>query len=143
MTPLVALALASADGAPSTSPQAALVEAAVQVVRDYYAAVSRRDYRGAYAIWHGHQDYSHFRRGYAQTVRVHVRPLPPFRIEGAAGSAYADVRVRVDASLRSGKRQHFVGNYVLRRVNDIPGSTAEQRQWRIIDAHLRKVPAGG
>jgi len=143
LTLLVALALASADGALSRSPRAGSVEAAVQVVRDYYAAVSRRDYRGAYAIWHGRQDYSHFRRGYAQTVRADVRPLPPFRIEGAAGSAYADVRVRVDASLRSGKRQHFVGNYVLRRVNDIPGSTAEQRQWRIIDAHLRKVPAGG
>ena len=140
---LVALALAIAAGAPATSPQEASVEAAVQVVRDYYAAVSRRNYRSAYAIWHGRQDYSHFRRGYAQTVRADVTPLPPVRAEGAAGGVYAVVRVRVDASLRPGKRQHFIGSYGLRRVNDVPGSTAAQRRWRIIDAHLRKVPAGG
>lgn len=143
MTPLIALALATAERTRSTPPQAGSVEAAVQVVRDYYAAVSRRDYRGAYAIWHGRQDYSHFRHGYAQTVRVAVKPLPPFTAEGAAGSVYAVIRVRVDASLRSGNRQHFIGAYTLRRVNDVPGSTAAQRRWQIIHAHLRKVPAGG
>lgn len=142
MTRLIALGLAIAGGAPSTPPQAQSVEAAVQVVRDYYAAVSRRDYRGAYAIWHGRQDYARFRRGYAQTARADVTPLPPFAAEGAAGSVYAVIRVRVDASLRSGHRQHFIGSYRLRRVNDVPGSTVAQRRWRIVDAHLRKVPAG-
>ena len=93
MTRLVALALAIAAGAPATSPQEASVEAAVQVVRDYYAAVSRRDYRSAYAIWHGGQDYSHFRHGYAQTVRADVTPLPPVRTEGAAGTTAERVAV--------------------------------------------------
>jgi len=137
------VALAAADPTPPTPPEATSAEAAVQVVRDYYAAVSRRDYRTAFAIWHGRQDYRHFRRGYAQTVRVSVTPLPPFQAEGAAGSVYAEIRVRVDARLRSGARQRFGGSYTLRRANDVPGSTPAQRRWHVVDAHLRRVPADG
>jgi hypothetical protein len=139
----VALAVAAAEAALAATPRQTSVDAAVQLVRDYYAAVSRRDYRRAYALWHGRYDYRRFRRGYAQTVHVSVTPLPPFRAEGAAGSVYAEIRVRVDASLRSGMRQHFVGSYRLRRVNDVPGSTSTQRRWHIVDAHLSKLPAGG
>jgi hypothetical protein len=118
------------------------VSAAVGVVRAYYAAVSRHDYRAAFALWHGRQSYARFRRGYAQTVRATVTPIAPFDSEGAAGSVYATVKVRVDALLRSGRYQHFVGSYTLRRVNDVPGSTAAQRRWHIVGAYLAPVPAG-
>jgi hypothetical protein len=57
------LALAAADMVPATPPHEASTAAAVQVVRDYYAAVSRHDYRRAYAIWHGKQSYRQFRHG--------------------------------------------------------------------------------
>jgi len=116
--------------------------AAMQVVRNYYAAVSRRDYRTAYAIWHGKQDYRHFRHGYAATKSARVTFLAPRDPEGAAGSIYLELPVRVDAVLRSGVRQRFVGSYTLRRVNDVPGSTAAQRRWHIESAHLKPVPAG-
>jgi hypothetical protein len=133
--PLAGLALAAA-----VPPSSGSVDAAVGVVQAYYAAVSRHDYRAAFALWHGRQTYARFRRGYAQTLRVTVTPIPPFDSEGAAGSLYATVRVRVDALLRSGGRQHFVGSYTLRRINDVPGSTLEQRRWHIVNAHL--APAG-
>jgi len=136
------LALATADPVPATPARAASVEAALGVVRSYYAAVSRHDYRAAYALWHGRQSYRQFRRGYAHTIRVAVTPIPPFESEGAAGSVYVDIKVRVDAVLRSGRHQHFVGTYTLRRVNDVPGSTAAQRHWHIEAAHLLPVPAG-
>lgn len=136
--PVTALALVAAAPAP---PSAASVDAAVAVVRAYYAAVSRHDYRAAFTLWHGHQSYALFRRGYAQTVRAIVTPIPPVESEGAAGSVYATVKVRVDALLRSGRHQHFAGSYTLRRVNDVPGSTVAQRRWHIVDAHLAPVPA--
>jgi hypothetical protein len=115
------------------------VAAAMQVVRAYYAAVSRHDYRTAYAIWHGRQSYGHFRRGYLRTSSARVTFLKPGDAEGAAGSIYLELPVRVDAVLRSGARQHFVGSYTLRRVNDVPGSTAAQRRWHIESAHLKQV----
>ena len=136
-----ALALAAAAPVPPTPPHEASVHAALQVVRDYYAAVSRRDYRTAYALWHGGQSYDHFRKGYARTRNARVTFLRPGRPEGAAGSIFVEVPVRVDAVLRSGAQQHFVGSYTLRRVNDVPGSTAAQRRWHIESAHLKAVPA--
>jgi hypothetical protein len=136
-----ALALA-VDSVPPTLTREASVYAAVQVVRDYYAAVSRRDYRAAYALWHGGRSYAHFRKGYAQTRDVRVTFLRPGSPEGAAGSVFVELPVRVDATLRSGRQQHFVGSYTLRRVNDVPGSTAAQRRWHIQSAHLKRVPAG-
>ena len=136
LLPLLALA---AGPVPPTPANETSVAAAMQVVRNFYAAVSRRDYRAAFALWHGTQNYAHFRRGYAATRSVRVTFLKPGEAEGAAGSGYVELRVRVDATLRSGKRQHFAGSYTLRRVNDVDGSTAAQRRWHIDSAHLKQV----
>lgn len=132
---LVALALAAA-AVPPTPARERSVEAAVQVVRNYYEAVARHDYRAAYAIWHDGHSYAAFRRGYAATSWARVMPVPPYGTEGAAGSIYATIPVRVDARLRSGRMQHFVGTYTLRRVNDVDGSSAAQRRWHIEGARL-------
>lgn len=55
----------------------------------------------------------------------------PGRIEGAAGSLYVEVPVVTYGRLVSGATFFKSGKAVLRRVNDVPGSTAEQRSWRI------------
>jgi len=138
---IIALVLA-ADTVPPTPASQTSVAAAMQVVRDYYAAVSRHDYRAAYALWHGTQSYARFRRGYAATRTVKVTFLRAGTPEGAAGSIYIEVPVRVDALLRSGAKQHFIGRYTLRRVNDVPGSTAAQRRWHIEGARLKQVAGG-
>lgn len=143
MMALAALALASADPVPPTPKGETSAGAAMQVVRNYYAAVSRRDYRAAYRLWHGSQSYARFRRGYAATRRATVTFLRHDPPEGAAGSVYLKLPVRIDAMLRSGARQRFTGSYTLRRVNDVDGSTAAQRRWHIEAAHLKRVPAGG
>jgi hypothetical protein len=136
MFPLLALAAGAVPSAPASGTS---VAAAMQVVRDYYGAISRHDYRAAYAIWHGSQSYARFRRGYAATRQARVIFLKPGDAEGAAGSVYLELPVRVDAVLRSGRPQHFVGSYTLRRVNDVDGSTAAQRRWHIESAHLKPV----
>ena len=54
--------------------------------------------------------------------------------EGAAGSSYVDIPVQLDGRLKDGKEFHSLGSMTLRRVNDVDGSTAEQRKWHIYKA---------
>lgn len=61
----------------------------------------------------------------------HAEVGAPGRIEGAAGSLYVEVPVVEYGRLASGAELHRSGKAVLRRVNDVPGSTADQRRWRI------------
>ena len=58
-------------------------------------------------------------------------------IEGAAGSRYVEIPVRIAATLRDGSRESFSGHYVLRR-SVVDGATAEQRAWRIYSAAIRR-----
>lgn len=55
----------------------------------------------------------------------------PGRIEGAAGSLFVEVPVVTYGRLANGAAFHRAGKATLRRVNDVPGSTAAQRTWRI------------
>ena len=55
----------------------------------------------------------------------------PGEIEGAAGSLYVEVPVVIYGRLRQGAEVHEKGKAVLRRVNEVPGSTAAQRRWHI------------
>lgn len=54
--------------------------------------------------------------------------VPPGRVEGAAGSLYYEVPTTITGS-EGGK---LTGTTVLRRVNDVPGATAEQLRWHIV-----------
>jgi hypothetical protein len=130
----LATAIASAPPTPGSQASAA---AAVMVVKRYYGAINRRDYASAHAIWSGGHSLAQLRRGYSTTRSVKLEPLPPFETEGAAGSIYTEIRVRLDAVLTNGRHQRYAGSYVLRRVNDVDGSTAEQRRWHIVSAHLK------
>lgn len=61
----------------------------------------------------------------------HAQVGAPGRIEGAAGSLFVEVPVVIYGRLRTGQEVHESGRAVLRRANDVPGSTAAQRRWRI------------
>jgi membrane-bound inhibitor of C-type lysozyme len=61
----------------------------------------------------------------------HAQVGAPGRIEGAAGSLYVEVPVVIYGRLKAGPELHQSGKAVLRRVNDVPGATPEQRRWRI------------
>ena len=60
----------------------------------------------------------------------HAQVGAPGRVEGAAGSLFVDVPVVVYGRLANGEAFHRKGEVTLRRVNDVPGATAEQLQWR-------------
>jgi hypothetical protein len=133
---MMGIALAASDPVPPTPPAEASVQAAVAVVMRYYAALGRHDYRAAHALWPSGPGVAELRRGYAHTARTRVTPLPPFTADGGAGSVYAEIKVKVDAVLTNGTAQHFAGSYMLRRVNDVDGSTAAQRRWHIESGKL-------
>ena len=113
-------------------------------VRKYYAFLEAKDYARAYAMWGeqglaSKQTYDEFVRGFAGTAHTRVSVTDPVSIEGAAGSSFAEVRVRVEASTTAGEVQHFTGAYVVRRTNDVPGATAEQLRWHFDAARLEPL----
>jgi hypothetical protein len=121
------------------------VEGALDVLRRYYQAIDERDYRRAYALWArdgaaSGQVYDAFAAGFAQTANTGVKFTGPAKLGAAAGTIYAEVPVRVDATTTAGELQHFEGTYVLRRANDVPGATPEQLRWHIDSAKLAAAP---
>jgi len=112
----------------------------VAVVRSYYAAINSRHYDVAYSLWGqggraSRQSRAQFAAGFANTAGVRVTCSDSVAIEGAAGSQYATIPVTVEATLRDGGRQHFVGTYVLRRAM-VTGADEADRRWHIYSAHL-------
>jgi hypothetical protein len=55
-------------------------------------------------------------------------------MEGAAGSSYVDYPVQLYGRLKDGKEFNLRGTMTLRRVNDVPGSTEQQRKCHIYKA---------
>jgi hypothetical protein len=129
---------------PADTPSGQVVSpsAAAAVVQRYYAAIDRGDFRTAFALWgndgaDSRQSFADFKRGFAATAKTSVKTGKPTNGEGAAGSIYIDVPVTVRATLKDGKHQRFTGHYTLRRVNDVPGSTAAERRWHLSSAELK------
>ena len=114
---------------------------AIDVIRHYYSAINAGAYGEAYALWSESGESSgkseaDFAAGFAKTASARVTIGDSVRLEGAAGSQFATVPVTVDATLRDGERQHFIGTYTLRRAM-VDGATPEQRKWRIFSAKLK------
>jgi hypothetical protein len=130
--------MAGCDPAPKS------MAAAVAVVQRYYSAINARDYGTAWTQWGDdgppNQTLEKFQTGFAGTrsTRVTIGSLEPG--DGGAGSIYQTVPVTVDSQLEDGTRQRFVGDYVVRRVNDVDGATASQLRWHIGQAKLKAVP---
>lgn len=134
----------SESAAPADSDSA---EGAASVVRAYYHAIEERRYEDAYRLWASlgaasGKSLDAFRDGFATTASVEVELEPPGPIEGAAGSRFVEIPVRITAVATDGRRQVFNGSYTLRR-SVVDGATAEQRAWRIYSAKIRRMEFGG
>ena len=130
----------------ATPPTGDDLAAAAQLIRLYYARIGAKDYVGAWHFWWDDGAASGvsedaFASGFAKTSQTSVTILGRGATEGAAGSIYATIPVRVDALLASGERQQFEGSYVLRRVDDVPGSSTRERRWHIYSASLKPIAA--
>jgi len=116
---------------------------ALQLVRDYYAAIDARDYARAYNLWSengaaSQQSPQQFANGFADTTEVRVQVGDPGDEDAGAGQRYIEVPVAVFATHADGSRHRYAGSYVLHRTV-VDGASAEQRAWRISSAKLRET----
>ncbi len=118
-------------------------QGAGQVLQHYFALIEAGRHEEAWRLWSdggraSGMSAAQFAAGFAPYAEYHANIGTPGRIEGAAGSAYVEVPVQVYGRVRGGAPFSRRGTMTLRRVNDVPGATAEQRQWRI---HRSDIPA--
>ncbi len=62
--------------------------------------------------------------------------VPDGSMEGAGGSTYYSTDLTITADNAQGRPIRYEGPIVLRRSNDVPGSSVAQRHWRIDDLTL-------
>ena len=81
-----------------------------------------------------------FAEAYDKYAEIHAEVGAPGEPEGAAGSSYVEIPLRLYGKLKTGRPFNLVGPVVLRRVNDVPGSSAAQREWHIYRSDLKPQP---
>ena len=103
-------------------------DAAVAVLRDYYAAINAKDFARAHAAWRGSpQPPGQFAEGFADIAGVSVEIGPPGPVDAAAGQRAIDVPVRLDITYGDGRLERQSGSYTLQR-SVVDGGDP---QWRI------------
>ncbi|SER39410.1 hypothetical protein [Sphingobium sp. YR768] len=126
-------------------------QGAAQVVQGYYGLLEEKRFEDAQDLWDpegaiGAQDDAHFEARFRGFGEIHANIGAPSDPEGAAGSSYVTVPVQLYGRIKAnGKPFYTLRQVVLRRVNDVPGSTETQRRWHIesIAAYVPpKVPPG-
>ncbi|SMF61750.1 hypothetical protein SAMN06295910_0743 [Allosphingosinicella indica] len=111
-------------------------QGAAQVLQSYFASLEAKEYGAAWKLWSdggkaSGQDAKAFADSFANVAEYHAEIGAPGAPEGAAGSTYVEVPIRVYGKTVGGRDFSERGTAALRRVNDVPGATAEQLQWRI------------
>lgn len=122
-------------------------QGAANVVQIYYALLEQGSHAEAWRLWSdggraSGMSENAFAASFDRYREYHARIGAPGRIEGAAGSAFVEVPVQVYGRLASGAEFNMLGPVRLRRCNDVPGCTDEQRKWRIVESGIRPRQAG-
>jgi len=117
-------------------------QGAGNVMQVYYALIAEGQYEKAWHSWtQGGQGSgmtaAAFAASFAQYSSYNANIGKPGEIEGAAGSLFVTVPVQIYGRRKSGEEVHQLGEATLRRVNDVPGSTPEQREWHIFKIDLK------
>lgn len=116
-------------------------QGAADVVQTYYAHIGQKAYGEAWKLWSdggraSNQTQEAFAASFGRYAAYDAQIGAPGVIEGAAGSLYVEVPVVTYGRMMNGAELHQSGKATLRRVNDVDGSTAEQRLWRIARIEL-------
>ena len=105
-------------------------EGAGQVVQHYGALIEQKRFAEAEKLWGDAAEAKKLTAALNAYSEVHLQIGKPTDMEGAAGSIYITVPI-VLYGTSSGKSASRRGDAILRRVNDVPGSTQAQRRWHI------------
>jgi hypothetical protein len=117
------------------TPQSA--QGAADVVQTYFALIGGARYAQAWALWSdggkasGQPDGAAFTRSFDRYAQYNAQVGAPGVPDAGAGSVYVSVPVVIYGRLKTGQEVHEKGEAQLRRVNGVPGATAEQLKWRI------------
>ncbi len=134
-TPATAATPAAIAAALSQEPEYENLASPVDLLASYYNAVNRQEYERAYGYrQEAPLDYASFASGYADTASVQVIVQPPTRIEGAAGSLYAEIPTVLIAQHTDGSVHSFAGCIVTRKSNITEGDV-----WHLYQARLAEV----
>ena len=107
------------------------VEAAGQVVQHYGALIEQKRWAEANKLWNNGPGAAKSAAELSQNAEVHLEIGNPGEAEGAAGSIYVTMPVIFYGDSKDGQPFRRSADVILRRVNDVPGSTAERRRWHI------------
>jgi hypothetical protein len=122
-------------GAPLVEPTGPIdpksAEAAGQVVQHYGALIEQKRFDRAARLWGNADDAANFRLQLRRYPDVHLAIGKPGDMEGAAGSSYVTVPAAFYGTDQNGAQFRRSAAIILRRVNDVPGSTEAQRRWHI------------
>ncbi len=117
---------------------------AADVVQVYAANLGARKYAEAYALLRSPtMSLVEFSQSFDKYYQYNMQVGAPGQMEGAAGSSYIEVPVLIYGRLKTGVVVNELGSATLRRVNNVDGSTAEQRLWRIVKIETRPTEASG
>jgi hypothetical protein len=114
------------------------VEAAGQVVQHYGALIEQGRWKEGWTLWGSADAARNFERNFRDWADVHLTIGNPGDAEGAAGSVYATIPAIFYGDRKSGDSARLETKVILRRVNDVPGSTETQRRW-----HIERIEESG
>ena len=106
-------------------------EAAGQVVQHYGALIEQHRMAEAAKLWGSAEAAQQFALQLKRYPDAHLEIGKPGGMEGAAGSSYVTVPVFFYGKDRNGGEFRRAADIILRRVNDVPGSSEAQRRWHI------------
>lgn len=115
------------------------VEAAGQVVQHYGALIEQKRFAEAEKLWTSATTAAQVTHQLERYTEAHLEIGNPGDSEGAAGSIYVTVPVIFYGDDANGGEFRRSADVILRRVNDVPGSTEEQRRWHIERIEWRKA----
>lgn len=107
-------------------------QGAGQVLQSYFALVESGRFAEADKLWSAGVERLDL-TGYRE---IHGNIGAPGKVEGGAGSLYVEIPVQIYGRMKHGQEFSSRGIMILRRVNDVPGSTEEQRRWHIMNAEF-------
>ena len=109
-------------------------QGAGQVLQQFAALIEQGRFGEANAL--GEDDPADQFTRYSET---HAEIGAPGPIEGAAGSLYVEIPIRFHGKLKDGKAFSRDATATLRRSNDVPGATEQQRRWRIYRLEMQPL----
>jgi hypothetical protein len=112
-------------------------ESAGQVVQHYGALIEQGRWTESWELWTDPPAAKQFDRNWRNASEVHMEIGKPGDMEGAAGSSYITVPAVFYGKTKPAGSFRRAADVILRRVNDVPGSTEAQRRWHIERIELK------